>query len=79
MSLAKKIVAGFTQVVLALAALAIVIQVLFGKYFLTGDFIANLMALIKQIGDAGMVGLIALGVIVWIFSISRSESGSSGV
>jgi len=34
--------------------------------------------LIKQIGDAGMIGLIALAVILWILSISRSESGSSG-
>ena len=79
MNLAKKIVAGFTQITLTLAALAIVIQILFGKYFLTGDFIANLMGLIKQIGDAGMVGLIALGVILWLFTMSRSESGSSGV
>ncbi len=79
MNLAKKIVAGFTQITLALAALTIVIQILFGKYFLTGDFIANLMGLIKQIGDAGMVGLIALGVILWLFTMSRSESGSSGV
>ncbi|MEX2449826.1 MAG: hypothetical protein WD407_03125 [Rhodospirillales bacterium] len=77
MNLAKKIVAGFTQVGLAIAALAVVIQVLFGQYFLTGDFVANLMALIRQIGDAGLVGLIALGVILWIFAISRSESGSS--
>ncbi|MEQ8194010.1 MAG: hypothetical protein RIB59_05940 [Rhodospirillales bacterium] len=77
MSLAKKIVAGFTQVGLAIAALAVVIQVLFGQYFLTGDFVANLMALIRQIGDAGMIGLIALGVILWIFTMSRSESGSS--
>jgi len=79
MNLAKKIIAGFTQVVLSLAALAIVVKVLFGKNFLTDDFITNLMALIQQIGDAGLMGLIALAVILWIFAISRSESGSSGV
>ena len=74
----KKAVASITQIGLALAALSIVIQVLFGKSFIMGDFSANLMALIKQIGDAGMIGLIALAVILWIFLISRSESGSSG-
>jgi len=79
MNIAKKVVAGFTQVVFALAALTIVVKVLFGKNFLTGDFIANLMALIQKIGDAGLMGLIALAVILWIFAMSRSESGSSGV
>ena len=78
MNLLIKSVAAITQIAIALAALTIVIQVLFGKPFITGDFAANLMALIKQVGDAGMTGLIALAVILWIFSISRSESGSSG-
>jgi hypothetical protein len=78
MNMLKKAVAAITQIGLALAALSIVIQVLFGKSFIMGDFSANLMALIKQIGDAGMIGLIALAVILWILSISRSESGSSG-
>jgi hypothetical protein len=78
MNMMKKAVASITQIGLALAALSIVIQVLFGKSFIMGDFSANLMALIKQIGDAGMIGLIALAVILWILSISRSESGSSG-
>jgi len=78
MNMLKKAVAAITQIGLALAALSIVIQVLFGKSFIMGDFSANLMALIKQIGDAGMIGLIALAVIFWIFSVSRSESGSSG-
>jgi hypothetical protein len=78
MNMLKKAVAAITQIGLALAALSIVIQVLFGKSFIMGDFSANLMALIKQIGDAGMIGLIALAVILWIFLISRSESGSSG-
>ena len=79
MNVLKKSIAGITQVGIALAALAIVIQVLFGKSFVTDNFIANLMALIKQIGDAGLLGLIALAVILWIFAMSRSESGSSGV
>ncbi|MEL0107902.1 MAG: hypothetical protein VW802_13275 [Rhodospirillaceae bacterium] len=79
MNLIKKSVAAITQIMIALAALTIVIQVLFGQPFVTGDFAANLMALIKQIGDAGLMGLIALAVILWIFAMSRSESGSSGV
>lgn len=79
MNILKKSVAAITQIGIALAALSIVIQVLYGKPFVTGDFAANLMALIRQIGDAGLMGLIALAVILWIFAMSRSESGSSGV
>jgi len=79
MNMIKKVVAAVTQIGFALAALSIVIQILYGKPFIMGDFAANLMVLIRQIGDAGLIGLIALAVILWIFSISRSESGSSGV
>ena len=32
---------------------------------------ANIMALVKSLGDAGLVGLIALGVILWLFSGRR--------
>jgi len=28
----------------------------------------NIMALVKGLGDAGLVGLITLGVILWLFS-----------
>ena len=29
---------------------------------------ANIMALVKSLGDGGLVGLITLGIIVWLFS-----------
>ena len=79
MNLIKKSVASITQVLISLAALTIVIQVLFGKQFIAGDFPTNLMGLIQQIGNAGMIGLIVLAILVWIFSNSRDESGSGGM
>jgi hypothetical protein len=33
-----------------------------------GNVTGNIMALVKSLGDAGLVGLIALGVILWLFS-----------
>ena len=46
------------------------LQLLFGKAvaFITGDVVTNLIELIKALGDNGIVGLIALAVIIWLFS-----------
>ncbi len=59
-----------TEVGLILVALGIVLQLLFGSTvsFITGDIVANLIGLIKALGDNGVVGLIALAIIVWLFS-----------
>ena len=59
-----------TEVGLLLVALGIVLQLLFGKTvsFVTGDIVVNLMELIKGLGDNGIIGLIALAIILWLFS-----------
>ena len=66
----KKWIYQFTEIGLLLVALGIVLQILFGQTvaFVTGDVVGNLITLIKSLGDQGVVGLIALGVIVWLFS-----------
>jgi len=33
-----------------------------------GNVTNNIMALVKGLGDAGLVGLITLGIILWLFS-----------
>ncbi len=68
-----KIKGWVSQVVelgLLLVALGIVLQILFGSKvgFITGDIVGNLITLIKALGDNGLVGLIALAVILWLFS-----------
>jgi hypothetical protein len=47
-----------------------VLQILFGSKvgFITGDIVGNLITLIKALGDNGLAGLIALAVILWLFS-----------
>ena len=67
---AKKWLRELTELGLLLVALGIVLQLLFGKAvaFVTGDVVTNLIALIQALGDNGVVGLIALAVIVWLFS-----------
>jgi hypothetical protein len=33
-----------------------------------GNVVGNIVALVKDLGSNGIVGLIALGIILWLFS-----------
>ena len=68
-----KWVGQITEVGLGLIALGIVIQILFGENatFLTGDIVGNLITLIRALGDNGLVGLIVLGIILYLYNKSR--------
>jgi len=64
----KNWVAGLTEIGLMLLALAIVAAILVGPQLpFFGAVITNLIAIINDLGKAGLVGLIALGVILWLF------------
>jgi hypothetical protein len=68
----KTWIGGLTEIGLALLALAIVAALLVGANLpFFGNVTGNIMALVKSLGDAGLVGLIALGVILWLFSGRR--------
>ena len=58
-----------TEMGLLLVALAVVLQILFGSAvpFVGGDVVGNITALIASLGQQGLVGLIALMVIVYRF------------
>jgi hypothetical protein len=57
-----------------LLRLVIVNAVLVGNQLLFfGGVVANLVELVKSLGSNGLVGLIVLGIILWIFS-NRSVS-----
>ena len=55
---------------LLLLALGILLQLLFGPtvILLTGDVVGNLIELIQALGDRAFVGLIALGIFVWLYA-----------
>ena len=59
-----------TEIGLALVALGIVLQLLFGANveFITGNVTGNIIALIGQLGSAGVVGLVAVAIILYLFS-----------
>ena len=66
----KRWVGQITELGLLLVALGIVLQILFGATvaFITGDIVGNLIGLIQALGGNGMAGLVALVIILWLFS-----------
>ena len=60
----------FTEIGIALLALGIVMQVIFGIVvpFVGGDIIGNITAIVATLGAQGLIGLAAVGVIYAIFT-----------
>ena len=58
------------EISLVLLCLAVVLQVLAGPDapFVPGDVVGNVLAVTKQLGSEGLVGLFALGVLLAIFN-----------
>jgi hypothetical protein len=69
METVKNWIGALTEIGLMLLALAIVATLLVGANLpFFGDVVTNIMALVKSLGDGGLAGLIALAIIIWLFS-----------
>jgi ABC-type enterochelin transport system permease subunit len=69
MALIKTWIGGLTDIGLMLLALAIVAALLVGgtlPFF--GGVVGNIIALVNDLGKNGLVGLIAVAIILWLFS-----------
>jgi hypothetical protein len=66
---ANKTIKSITEIGIALLALAIVASLLVGSSNMAflGDVVGNITSLVSQLGSAGLSGLIALGVVLWLF------------
>ncbi|MGH8648594.1 MAG: hypothetical protein ACREUP_04710 [Burkholderiales bacterium] len=65
----KTVIGQIVDIGLALVAVAIVATVLFGPQLpFFGGVVGNLVGIVKGLGENGLVGLIALGIIVWLFA-----------
>ncbi|MSO67623.1 MAG: hypothetical protein EXR03_03910 [Pseudolabrys sp.] len=65
----KEWVGALTELALMLLALAIVLALLVGSNLpFFGNVSANLITFVKDLGGNGLVGLITLGIILWLFS-----------
>ena len=62
-------IVGITKVSVGLLTLSIVWGVLFGNTvpFLGANTIANISGIVSSLGAQGLVGLITLGIVVWLF------------
>ena len=69
LSRTKTWIGGLTDIGLMLLAFAIVASLLVGSNLpFFGGVVGNIVAMVKDLGANGLVGLIALGVILWLFS-----------
>jgi hypothetical protein len=69
----KKWLGEFTEIFLLLVALGIIAHILFGEtvpFF--GNVVPNLTALITDLGENGLVGLISLAIILYLFQRRRA-------
>lgn len=65
----KAFLMEITEVGLLLVALGIVAGILTGDQVpFLGNIVGNIVALVQALGNQGLVGLMALGVICWLFN-----------
>ena len=65
----KMWIGGLTDIGLMLLGLAIVAALLVGSNMpFFGGVIGNMVAMVDQLGKAGLTGLIAVAIIMWLFS-----------
>jgi len=65
---ARDTVSSLTRLGVGLLALAIVVSLLVGTSNMAffGDVVGNITGLVAGLGSAGLPGLIALGVVIWL-------------
>jgi len=72
---AKKWIGEVTEIALLLVALGIVAGILFGPTVpFVGEIVKNLTGLLATLGENGLVGLIALGIILYLFQRMRAAA-----
>jgi len=57
-----------TELAFVVVALGVILQILFpgALVFINADVAGNLIGLISKFSGAGLIGLIAVGVVVWL-------------
>ena len=71
----KKWIDELTEISLLLIAFGIVVQILFGSVVpFFGGITTNLMGLLNTLGENGIVGLIALGIILYLFQRRKATA-----
>ena len=69
----RRWVGSLAELGIAISALGVVLQVLFGDGsgavpFLPMDVLGSVVGFVSELGDAGLVGLAALGILWWAYN-----------
>ena len=67
---AKRFLREVVDIGLLLIAVAVILQVIFGSSipFVGGAVVTNLLAIVTTLGENGLVGLIAVGIILYLIN-----------
>jgi|TARA_B100001094_G_C17989697_1_gene699528 hypothetical protein len=70
LSQAKRFLSEVLELGLLLIGVAVVLQIIFGQVvpFVGGDIVGNIIAIIQQLGDGGLVGLIAAAILLYLIN-----------
>jgi len=73
----KKWIGEITEISLLLIALGVSVEILFGSEVpVFSGIVTNLTGLISTLGENGLVGLVALGVIIFLFQKRKAVEQS---
>ena len=64
LAMIKGLVTSLTSILVAVVCLGVVAGVVFGESWFFGDVLGNLVGLIQDLGDAGLVGLLAAAILI---------------
>jgi hypothetical protein len=69
----KRWIGEITEIFLLLIALGVAVEILFGAEVLFfGQVVTNLTGLLNKLGQNGLAGLIALGIILFLFQRKKA-------
>jgi len=73
---AKNFLREVVDIGLLLIAVAVILQVIFGSAipFVGGDVVNNLLNIVTTLGDGGLVGLIAVAIIIYLINKNSSSA-----
>ena len=77
MASVKKLLSEALQLALWLVAMLTLLQILFGPSFVTlfgMDIVDNIGLLAQKVGNAGLIGVIAAGIVAWLIVRDRNSS-----
>jgi hypothetical protein len=62
----KDLVSDLTAILVGVVGLGVVAGIVFGDTFFFGEVLTNLLGVIETLGDAGLVGLLGVAILIML-------------